>query len=178
MKVLIVDDEPLAREELRYLLAQSGPVKSIQEADGVKTARQAVTQFQPDLVFLDIELTDGNGLSLAKQWQTLPHPPAVVFATAYDQYALAAFEAAAVDYVLKPFEADRVAAAVARVAKQAIPAPQPVQPGAQASQNPRLAVTNDDRTVVLQKTALTYLEARGGWSGCIRRTRWLPAANP
>lgn len=159
MKVLIVDDEPLAREELRYLLEANPQVATIQEAAGVGAASRLVTTEHPDLVFLDIQLTDGNGIALANRWQELATPPAVVFATAYDQYALDAFDAAAVDYVLKPFEADRIAAAVARVAKrlgqasQAVPAP---------VATPRLAVTSDDRTVVLQKKELTYLEAKGG----------------
>lgn len=158
MKVLIVDDEPLAREELHYLLAADPQVTTILEAGGVVAANQQVARHHPDLVFLDIELTDGNGIALASQWQSLPHPPAVVFATAYDQYALDAFDAAAVDYVLKPFEDARIAAAVARVAKQRTvgqTTPPPVT-------NPRLAVATDDRTVVLQKQALDYLEAQGG----------------
>lgn len=117
MKVLIVDDEPLARNELHYLLNENALINQIDEADGVMTADQKVNAAHPDLVFLDIKLDDGNGMALARRWKKQPQPPAIVFATAYDNYAIEAFNEAAVDYVLKPFDPDRINEAVARVAK-------------------------------------------------------------
>lgn len=83
MKVLIVDDEPLARNELHYLLKENVLINEIDEANGVMMADQKVNANQPDLVFLDIKLDDGNGMALARRWKKLPQPPAIVFATAY-----------------------------------------------------------------------------------------------
>lgn len=121
MKVLIVDDEPLARDELHYLVDQNPLVTDIYEADGVVSAQQAVDQEAVDLMFLDIQLADGSGMALAESLKSRPHHPYIVFATAYDQYALDAFDADAVDYLLKPFSQQRVNDAITRVAKLAAP---------------------------------------------------------
>lgn len=72
MKVLIVDDEPLARNELHYLLKENAMVNQIDEADGAMTADQKVNATHPDLVFLDIKLDDGNGMALARRWKNCP----------------------------------------------------------------------------------------------------------
>ena len=115
MKVLIVDDEPLARDELSYLLEQNDLIDEINEADGINSAREEVANNRPDLIFLDIQLDDGSGMAFAKSLKKKRNCPYIVFATAYDQYALDAFEADAIDYVLKPFEAERINDAVKRV---------------------------------------------------------------
>src|SRR5699024_6580714 len=117
MKVLIVDDEPLARDELSYLLKQNDLIDEINEADGINSAREEIENNRPDLIFLDIQLDDGSGMAFAKGLKKKENCPYIVFATAYDQYALDAFEADAIDYVLKPFEADRINDAVRRVAR-------------------------------------------------------------
>lgn len=101
MKVLIVDDEPLALSELRFLLDKQSNVDQVVEADGVTAAKQQLAKEAPDMMFLDIRLEDGNGMAFAKQLKERPDCPYIVFATAYDQYALDAFEAQAVDYVMK-----------------------------------------------------------------------------
>ena len=106
LKVYLVDDEPLARDELKYLLNRSKQVEILGESDDMEVAWQDISKLKPDLVFLDIELDEENGLNLAKQLETLEPAPAIVFATAYDEYALQAFESNAIDYILKPFDED------------------------------------------------------------------------
>ena len=159
MKLLIVDDEPLARSELRYLVEGHPAVTAVFEAEGAAEADRMVDEVHPDLVFLDIKLGDGNGMALAKHWKRQPTPPAVIFATAYDQYALDAFEADALDYVLKPFDEDRIKEAIDRVSRRRGKSPVPA--GA-SPENPRLSVASEDRTVVILKGQLSYLEAQGG----------------
>lgn len=116
MDVLIVDDEPLARNELAYLLEKCQEVVGIKEADSIDEAMGKLIDYSIDLIFLDIHLTNESGLSLANKLKTLKHPPMVIFATAYDDYAIKAFELDAVDYVLKPFELARVQQAVRKAA--------------------------------------------------------------
>ncbi|MDC2829799.1 LytTR family DNA-binding domain-containing protein [Limosilactobacillus mucosae] len=165
MKVLIVDDEPLARNELHYLLKKNVLINEIDEANGVMMADQKVNANQPDLVFLDIKLDDGNGMALARRWKKLPQPPAIVFATAYDNYAVDAFNEAAVDYILKPFDPERINEAVARVAKIRGTADQAENVAEQAAwQNPRLSITIDDKTMVIQKRDVMYIETQGGYT--------------
>lgn len=162
MKVLIVDDEPLARDELHYLVDQNSQVTETYEADGVVSAQQVVDQKHPDLMFLDIQLTDGSGMALAESLKSRPDHPYIVFATAYDQYALDAFEADAVDYLLKPFSQQRVDDAIKRVAKLTAPK-QPAVPDTNGQQtNPRLSLTNDERTIVLQKDTILYIQTQDG----------------
>lgn len=165
MKVLIVDDEPLARNELHYLLKENVLINEIDEANGVMMADQKVNANQPDLVFLDIKLDDGNGMALARRWKKLPQPPAIVFATAYDNYAVDAFNEAAVDYILKPFDPERINETVARVAKIRGTADQAENVAEQAAwQNPRLSITIDDKTMVIQKRDIMYIETQGGYT--------------
>lgn len=165
MKVLIVDDEPLARNELHYLLKENVLINEIDEANGVMMADQKVNANQPDLVFLDIKLDDGNGMALARRWKKLSQPPAIVFATAYDNYAVDAFNEAAVDYILKPFDPERINEAVARVAKIRGTADQAENVAEQAAwQNPRLSITIDDKTMVIQKRDIMYIETQGGYT--------------
>lgn len=114
MHTLIVDDEPLARNELSYLLEQCEEVSSIEEADSIEEALEKLLQEEIDLAFLDIHLTEESGLTLADIINRTPNPPIIVFATAYDDYAIQAFERNARDYLLKPFELERVQQAVQR----------------------------------------------------------------
>ena len=112
MRVLIVDDEPLARDELAYLLGQCEGVSAIAQADSIEEALGTMLEEPVDLIFLDIHLTNESGLSLAGKINKLKKPPMIIFATAYDDYAVKAFELNATDYVLKPFELERIQQAV------------------------------------------------------------------
>ena len=111
-RVLIVDDEPLARERIRQLLPEAR-VTLVGEADSVDASEAAIRRLHPDLVFLDIELTDGSGFDLLSRLDATLQP-LVVFVTAYDEHAVRAFEAAALDYVLKPVDRDRLGEALQR----------------------------------------------------------------
>lgn len=108
---VVVDDDRLARERLRDLVAEVPLVEIVGEAGDGLGALEAIERLRPDLVFLDIEMPPPNGLEVARR---LPHPAAVIFTTAHDHYAVAAFELSAVDYLVKPFGADRFREAVQR----------------------------------------------------------------
>ena len=114
MHALIVDDEPLARNELSYLLKQTDEISAIEEADSIEEALEKLLQEKIDIAFLDIHLTEESGLTLADKINRMSNPPIIVFATAYDEYAIEAFERDARDYLLKPFEQNRVRQAVQR----------------------------------------------------------------
>jgi phosphoserine phosphatase RsbU/P len=113
IRAFLVDDEPPARTRLRQLLAEIGDVVVVGEAGNAEDARPAIAAAQPDVVFLDIEMPESRGTDLAA---SLPEPrPFLVFATAYDRYALDAFALAATDYLLKPITRARLAGTLARV---------------------------------------------------------------
>jgi len=118
MDVLIADDEPLARERLSVLLAELGGHRVVaQVGDGRSVVETCMSQ-PIDVVLLDIEMPEMDGLEAARHLAALDAPPAVVFCTAFDEHALAAFDASAVDYVLKPVRAERLAAALQRAAER------------------------------------------------------------
>lgn len=114
IRALIVDDESLARERVRTLLAAAPGVKLLGECSGGRDAVEAIIEQQPDLVFLDVQMPDLDGFQVLEAVGD-DHLPAIVFVTAYDEYALRAFEVHALDYLLKPIEPERFARTLARV---------------------------------------------------------------
>jgi serine phosphatase RsbU (regulator of sigma subunit) len=116
IRAFLVDDEPPARVRLRQLLLEAGGVVIVGEASNADEAREAIVELKPDVVFLDIEMPERPGTELAA---SLPEPrPFIVFATAFDRYALDAFAVAATDYLLKPVTRARLAGTLARVREQ------------------------------------------------------------
>lgn len=115
LKALVVDDEKPARDELKYLLSFEKGLSVVGEADSGPSAIQMAASLQPNVIFLDVEMRGLNGLETAKVLRPVVPGALIVFATAYDEYAVKAFEVGAVDYVLKPFESDRIHAAVSRL---------------------------------------------------------------
>lgn len=115
MKVVIADDEPFARERLRSLLAEHAGVTVVAEATNGAEALHACAEFQPDVILLDIAMPGVDGLETARHLAAFEPRPAVVFCTAYDAHALSAFEAAAIDYLMKPVRPERLASALERV---------------------------------------------------------------
>jgi two-component system LytT family response regulator len=111
VRVLVVEDEPLARQKLRALVDELEWAACVGEAADGRVALALLDELEPDLVFLDVELPELSGLAALEQ---ASHAPAVVFTTAYDRYAVSAFELAAVDYLLKPFGRERFMAAAER----------------------------------------------------------------
>jgi two-component system response regulator AlgR len=114
MRALVVDDEPLARERMRALLAEIGDVDVVGEAGNGRDALDAVAQLGPDVLLLDIRMPVMDGIEAARHLGALESPPALIFCTAYGDHALAAFDANAVDYLLKPVRGDRLRAALAK----------------------------------------------------------------
>jgi len=150
---LIIDDEQLAREELKYLLDSAGSVEVVaQGANGIE-AVELIREYQPDLVFLDVQMPGLDGFAVLKQ--LIEHHdrlPQIIFATAFDQYAVRAFDVNAIDYLLKPFDKARVLQAIERARQRlqetAPPEGEPLGPGfkldalirliEQQQQNPRV----------------------------------------
>ncbi len=113
IRAVIVDDEPLARVRIRDLLAQAGDIEVIAECANGAEGIRAVEESTPDLLFLDIQMPELDGFDVL-QAIGVGHVPVVIFVTAYDQFALRAFEAHALDYLLKPFDDDRFEATLHR----------------------------------------------------------------
>lgn len=118
LKVVVVDDEPLARKGMLMRLQQFPELQVVAECSNGHDAIVAVTELQPDVLFLDVEMPVMDGFAVLKHLQQLDIAmPHVIFVTAFDQYALSAFEVSAVDYVLKPVEASRLKAAIDKLQK-------------------------------------------------------------
>ena len=117
LKVLIVDDEPPARERLRSLLAEIADVEVVGEAANGHEALRETHDLAPDVVLLDVRMPGMDGLEAARHLNVLEEPPAVIFTTAYDQYAVEAFDAHAVGYLLKPVRKEQLAASLARAGR-------------------------------------------------------------
>jgi len=115
LPTLIVDDERLARENLRHLLAAHEEIVIIGEARNAAEARRMITDQHPGLVFLDIQMPGGSGFDLLEQ---LEFPPPIIFVTAFDEFAVRAFEVNALDYLLKPVEPERLSRAIRRVGQR------------------------------------------------------------
>ncbi|HET7457193.1 MAG TPA: response regulator [Gemmatimonadaceae bacterium] len=120
VRTLIVDDEPLARLRLRTLLADHRDFAVVGECGDGREVLDAIARTRPDLLFLDVQMAEVNGLEVARALEqatttSSAPPPAIVFVTAFDQYAVRAFEVRALDYLLKPFDEERFAATLVRV---------------------------------------------------------------
>lgn len=116
MKVILVDDEPLARDRLRRMLGDQQHYQVVAEAASGAEAVSQAQRHRPDVVLLDIRMPGMDGMEAARHLTQLPQPPAVVFCTAYDEYAVSAFEVQAVGYVLKPVRKEQLIQALQRAA--------------------------------------------------------------
>ncbi|HEX7048784.1 MAG TPA: LytTR family DNA-binding domain-containing protein [Longimicrobiales bacterium] len=119
IRALIVDDEPLAREMVRARLESEPDVEIVGEAEDGPAAVAAITALRPDIVFLDIQMPEMDGFEVLER-TAAHHLPIIVFVTAYDEYALRAFDVHALDYLLKPFTAERFARAMRRARHEAM----------------------------------------------------------
>ncbi len=163
-RVLIVDDEPLARERLRALLGDLGVAEVAGEAASGLEALDVAERERPDVVLLDIRMPGMDGLEAARHLSLLDPAPAVVFTTAYDAHALAAFEANAIDYLLKPIRPERLRSALEKAgalsAARAAAAGQ-ARPAAQARAHFSAPVKGSLRLVPLAE--VRYLHAGQGY---------------
>ncbi|RSK33901.1 LytR/AlgR family response regulator transcription factor [Hymenobacter metallilatus] len=144
MNALLVDDSRLARTELRHLLRAFPEVTVVGEARHAEEARTLLLELQPDLLFLDIHMPGETGFELLASLDTAPH---VIFTTAYDEYALQAFEVNALDYLLKPIQENRLSAALAK-ARAKLAAPVPAATSPEQEEAPAAPLTEQDQVFV------------------------------
>jgi two-component system, LytTR family, response regulator len=154
IRVLIVDDEPLARSNLKVLLRQDPDIESIEECGSGAEAIAEIRSSRPDLVFLDVQMPECSGFEVLEKLQADDFLPVIVFVTAYDEYALQAFDAGALDYLLKPFDDARFTLAMQR-ARQKIAALAAAQP----QEIPRLTVRSAGHVVYLRIPDIDWVEA-------------------
>jgi two-component system, LytTR family, response regulator len=155
VKALIVDDEPIARRELRRLLGAHGDVEVVGEAGGAAEAGRALEQLGPDLMFLDIQMPRRTGLELL---ESLDQAPQVIFTTAHDEHALRAFELGALDYLLKPIVPARLATALDRVRERlTVPA------GDTLPMTRPLLVRDGDEAWLVTLKEVSVIEAAGNY---------------
>ena len=114
IRTLIIDDESLARDLLRHYLSKDERIEIVGECSNGFEGVLSIQELKPDLVFLDIQMPKITGFEML---ELVPNPPVIIFSTAYDQYAIRAFEANAIDYLLKPYPNERVLAAVNKAAE-------------------------------------------------------------
>ncbi|MDP6607613.1 MAG: LytTR family DNA-binding domain-containing protein [Vicinamibacterales bacterium] len=167
LRTVVVDDEQLAREELCFLLEQLDDLSVIGQAGDGPEALRIIGDLDPDVVFLDVQMPGLTGFQVARELLTEQARAQIVFVTAYDQHALEAFEVNAVDYLLKPVEASRLAQAVDRVRSR----PQTPTPGLatedlqrlvdlvaqKQNRRDRVAVKVDDRFVLVKADDIIYV---------------------
>ncbi len=142
MRALIVDDERLARKELINLLSQHEHVEIVGEAINVEDAKEKIVSLNPNVVFLDIQMPEKTGFDLLEE---LDHVPNVIFTTAYDEYALKAFQVNALDYLLKPIEPERLIEALNRLQRKLSDDPKEENEASSFSNN---KLTLDDQVFV------------------------------
>jgi two-component system LytT family response regulator len=157
MKVLIIDDERLARGELRRLLAAHPDVQIIGECANALEGKMAIEEMAPDLIFLDIQMPGGSGFDLLA---TLDTVPAVIFTTAFDQYAIRAFDVSALDYLLKPIEAPRLAVALRKFHKQ----PDAAKEKPQAAPDGKVFIKDGDRCWFVAMEQIILFESEGNYT--------------
>ncbi len=161
LKILIVDDEAPARRRLNELLEDvrpSHPVTVVGEASHGREALERLPETQPDVVLMDIRMPVMDGIEAAEHLHKLESPPAVIFTTAYDEYAIRAFEVNAIDYLLKPVRAERLAAALQK-AKAVAAARLEALRASLGTARTHLSISERGRIVLVPLTDIIYLRA-------------------
>ena len=162
MKVIIIDDEPLARSMVKEFLQKHPQLTLVQECGDGFEGVKAIQEQQPDLIFLDIQMPKINGFEML---ELLEHTPAVIFTTAFDEYAIQAFDAHAVDYLLKPFNQERFDKAIEKWNGQKGPAAEKStqnlldSAATSPSQRTRIVVRNGSKIKIISVFVIFYLEA-------------------
>lgn len=162
IKALIIDDEPLARSLVKEYLKSFQEIQVMQECNDGFEGVKAIAQHQPDLIFLDIQMPKINGFEMLELIET---PPAVIFTTAFDEFAMKAFEAQAVDYLLKPFSKDRFEKAIQKwLALRITQKDNPTQNflekrTSQPEEHTRVVVKKGNNIVIIPVNQIYYLEA-------------------
>ena len=158
MKAIIIDDEPLARMMVREYLQPYTHITVVEECNDGFEGLKAIQQHQPDLIFLDIQMPKINGFEML---ELIDHPPQVIFTTAFEEYAIKAFDAHAADYLLKPFSKERFDKAMQKLQQQGANATQAIlETALQAPvQNNRIVVKDNGKIKIIPVAKVQYLEA-------------------
>jgi two-component system LytT family response regulator len=161
MNVIIIDDEPLARSIVKEYLRSHDDVNIVAECNDGFEGLKAINQYEPDLIFLDIQMPKINGFEMLELIET---PPVVIFTTAFDEYAIKAFESNAVDYLLKPFSKERFDKAIQKYTQQKKNAPEKTEAVLEsAAQSPiqqnRIVVKDGSKIKIIPVSQIQYLEA-------------------
>ena len=168
MKALLIDDERLARNELRRLLAAFPEIEIVGEAANAKQARALLASAEPDLLFLDVQMPGETGMELLASLE--PPAPHVIFTTAYDEFAVKAFELNALDYLLKPVDPARLAVAVEKLHAKArgsagdSSAPIPAGPTTRLAAEDKVFVREGDRCWFVEVKTIRLLESEGNYT--------------
>lgn len=167
-RCLIVDDEAPARADLRYLLAKFDHVQVVGEASNAEEALLLLRSLDYDLVLMDIRMPGGTGLDLARLLHVDANPPKIIFTTAFPDYAVEAFDLDAADYLIKPFDTDRLERALDRALSVSSGdtephTPPPRQPELGESAH-RIAVHKGERTVLVNESSIIYAGAVRGYA--------------
>jgi two-component system LytT family response regulator len=161
IKAILIDDEPLARSVVKEYLQHYPEINVVQECNDGFEGLKAIAQHQPDLLFLDIQMPKINGFEML---ELIDSPPSVIFTTAFDEYAIRAFESQAVDYLLKPFSKDRFDKALkkwlsARKAGAETPAPDMTERSQQPEESNRVVVKKGSNIVIIPVHNIHFIEA-------------------
>jgi len=163
IRALIADDEPLARTRIQLLLKPHADVEVIAECSNGREAAELIRQEKPDLLFLDVEMPELNGFAVLEE--TAAAPPVVIFVTAHDEFALDAFEANAVDYLVKPFDQERFDRALERARRFLSEERRPAPPQQrQERTRERFAVRARGQIVFLKAVNIDWIGAEGNYA--------------
>ncbi len=162
MKALVIDDERLARSELRRLLRAHPEIEIVGEAANATQAEEKIKSLQPELIFLDVQMPGRTGFELLAE---LVDAPRVIFTTAYDQYALKAFDFGALDYLLKPIEPVRLARALARLVAGGVdPGRATPAPSDTLGENDQVFLKDGERCWLVRVSDIRLLESEGNYA--------------
>lgn len=159
MKVIIIDDEPLGRSIVKEYLQSYDDVEVVSECNDGFEGMKAIQQYEPDVIFLDIQMPKINGFEML---ELIENPPAVIFTTAFDEFAIKAFETNAIDYLLKPFSKDRFDKAIEKYMQQAgaKQSGEVIETAAQSpAQQSRIVVKDGNKIKIIPVSQIHYLEA-------------------
>jgi two-component system, LytTR family, response regulator len=162
VKALLIDDERLARSELRRLLAPFPEIKIAGEAANAKQAREQMAALKPDLLFVDVQMPGETGMELLESLE--PPVPQVIFTTAYDEFAVKAFELNALDYLLKPVDPARLAEAIGRLPGPKGPAKDKDAPTGRLHEKDKVFVREGDRCWFVEVGQIRLLESEGNYT--------------
>jgi two-component system LytT family response regulator len=164
-KAIIIDDERLARNELKKLLSEYPEIEIVAEAANAAEGIQRIEEFQPDLIFLDIQMPGKTGFEMLSELDRAPH---VIFTTAYDEYALRAFEVNALDYLLKPIEPKRLSDAIQKLEhieeKESEGSEMPSMPRGALGEFDQVFVKDGERCWFVKLTEIRLFESVGNYA--------------